>query len=100
MRDLAAIMSELLASQPELKLFSPEKLMEAKVQPGQDLPLWWGPVELRISADRLRSDFKIGWTSLRDALADTLSWYESKGWPDPVAGWSRKKELEFLADHN
>ena len=53
-----------------------------------------------IKADRLREDFKIDWTSLQDALEDTLSWYEAKGWPDPVAGWSRKKELEFLAEQS
>jgi 2'-hydroxyisoflavone reductase len=75
---------------------SGEKLINDKVQPWTDLPVWTGDFELLLDNTKLREDFNIELKSFENSISETAEYYESLGWPEPKYGLSLEREKELI----
>ncbi|MFP5225387.1 MAG: NAD-dependent epimerase/dehydratase family protein [Actinomycetota bacterium] len=85
-----------VAPDAEVRWIPSEVLIEAGVEPWQDLPLWVGDAELFVS-DARASAAGLVTRPLRETIADTREWDEQRGLPELKAGISREREAELLS---
>lgn len=73
-----------------------EQLLENKIKPEEDIPLWFN-LQLAISNYKLLRDFEISLTSFDQSIIDTAKYYAHLNWPFCNAGFDYYKEKMLIS---
>ena len=95
LNEVVAKMKAVLNSNAEVIAIPTEKLISEKIEPGSDIPLWFGQ-EVLISNEKIKKEMELEFTSLENSIEETISFYDELHWPFPKVGVNAEKEIELL----
>ena len=86
--------ADILGKSPRLVPITDEQLGEFE-QSHNVLPLHW-QMAFEVNGDKCLQDYGIAKTSFRDAIAETLAYGKSIGWPRPTVGLNPDKQSSII----
>lgn len=96
--DLLKIIAEILQVNLDVTGVPQEWLINEKVKPQSDIPLWFGG-SLMFSNSKIKRYLGVNFTSFKDSIKKTVDYYEKLGWPKAMIGLSNSKETELLKNY-
>ncbi len=93
-KDVLNLIKQELDSNCSFVPASSEKLNEEKLTP-REFPFWWG-IDLSIDASKIKVAHQASFTTLREALRETINHYKSEGWPMPQKGLAFEEEERLI----
>jgi 2'-hydroxyisoflavone reductase len=93
--ELVSTANKEFKTSPQLIHTPSENIVNAGIQPWQDIALWMGG-NLSVSNKKVLTDFGITFSPFEDTVRDTAKYYESLNWPACKYGLSVEKEMQFL----
>ncbi len=90
--------SELISSKSEIIKITNKQLLDSKIKPEEDIPLWFN-LPLAISNNKLNRDFEINLTLFDQSIKDTIKYYDNLNWPLCKAGFDYHKEKMIISKY-
>lgn len=87
--------ADLLGTKPEQVNIPADKIINAGIQPWQDVALWLNG-NLHISNKKALKDYGITFTTFAETVKDTIAYYESMDWPECKYGLKADREKELI----
>jgi hypothetical protein len=71
-------------------------LYENHVKEWTDMPLWLDGDHFSYDNQRLKNDFNFQFTDFEQSIKETILYYDSLGWKEPIYGMSEKTKIALL----
>jgi len=75
-----------------------EWLLENKVKPQNDIPLWLGG-SLMLSNEKLSNNSVFKFTPFEESIKNTVKYFNNLNWDKPTVGLTAKKEQKILKNY-
>lgn len=95
-KDIVETAASVLDRSVKLTSFDQDFLTENSIRPWADIPYFTGSNFMTFNDQKIKEDFKIPFTSLKESLSETIEFHNRKEWRKPDYGMSREKEEELL----
>jgi len=89
--------SDLLNIKPKIVSASPDFLHQHKIQEWTTMPLWIDGDYFTYSGKKLIADFDITLSDWTKSIQETIDYYETLGWTNPIYGLTDTKRLELIS---
>ncbi|MFK7969061.1 MAG: NAD-dependent epimerase/dehydratase family protein [Bacteroidia bacterium] len=96
--DIVANAEKLLNRSPNHQSISPALLSENNIAQWTDMPLWIDGDHFTYENSKLLQSFDIELTPFEKAIAQTIEYYNVRGWDEPVYGMAEDRRLELLGN--